>query len=217
MLNESDDFEHLVELTDRLAGWVRLVDLAPNDAQNRIVDDLSAASLQSIVEPQVYVTALGDFFEMLALENIAGLSGFVTNELELLPRSSKLLFAVRGQLIAFLALVLLDGHYPDRKSAIDARALLDAELTLSVDGLSQNLPFDLYEAVVNLCGSVALELARTASNAAALIQVETGVAVPVSKLVYQLYGDPERAGDLVARNGISTPLLMPLKFEALYE
>jgi prophage DNA circulation protein len=48
-----------------------------------------------------------------------------------------------------------------------------------------------------------------------LVRVETGVSMSAVRLAYDLYGDPARARELTARNGVATPVFMPVVFEAV--
>lgn len=58
-------------------------------------------------------------------------------------------------------------------------------------------------------------LSVTAANRAPLIRVETGISLPATALAYALYGQADRAGELVSRNRVATPAAMPVTFEAL--
>lgn len=103
---------------------------------------------------------------------------------------------------------------PDRQTAItlraDASEFFDAFLgVLSADDI------DLYNAGADLAGRVTDYLSRTILDRAPVVQVEANRTLPALWWAHRLYNDAGRTDDLVARNRVAHPLLMPTQFEAL--
>lgn len=127
--------------------------------------------------------------------------------------------AVVGPLSALALMVVrcfaaVRADYPSRQDAIAARTRIAAD----GDALYQHLApagADAVNFAASLVGATVLSLSRLAASRAPLVRVETNVSLPSSLLAWQLYGDPARSAELVQRNGVATPLAMPVTFEAL--
>lgn len=74
---------------------------------------------------------------------------------------------------------------------------------------------DMLGWLVALVGETVTQLSVTAANRAPLVRVATMLSLPSSLIAWQLYGDPTRAGELVDRNSVATPMVMPAEIEAL--
>lgn len=73
----------------------------------------------------------------------------------------------------------------------------------------------LYLAIEDLRGKVIAWLTRTINDLAPVITVESAIVRPSIALAWMLYGDPLRADELVARNGVRHPSFMPRTIVAL--
>ncbi len=104
--------------------------------------------------------------------------------------------------------------YPSRQDATAARARIAATADLLYPRLAAAGP-DAVNFLVRLAGQTVLSLSAIAASRAALVRVETNISLPSSLLAYDLYGDPGRAAELVGRNHVATPLVMPAIIEAV--
>lgn len=114
---------------------------------------------------------------------------------------------------AFLAEARSD--FPDRVSATQARARIDAALTQAYDRIAGALGAEVAEALASVARETAGHLAQVATALRPAVRVEAGRSAPSTALAWALYGDPQRAPDLLARARCGTPLFMPPRFEAL--
>lgn len=101
-----------------------------------------------------------------------------------------------------------------RKAARAARSnlLAVAERAYTVAG---EVGLDALSWLVDLIGTAARILSAIAADAAPVFEVRTGVSLPSTLVAWRLYGDPARAGDVIDTAGAATPLLMPVRFEAV--
>lgn len=104
--------------------------------------------------------------------------------------------------------------YPARQDATSARSALRDRADASYPAMSE-IGSDLLDWIVRLVGESVLHLSAVAATRAPVVRVETGVSLPSTLLAFDLYADPSRAGELVERNRLGTPLVMPTRFEAL--
>ncbi|WP_414901192.1 hypothetical protein [Rhizobium cremeum] len=74
---------------------------------------------------------------------------------------------------------------------------------------------DLYVWLSRLVDVSVRLVSDQAADAVPVVRVETGISLPSTVLAYQLYGDAARAESLVEVAGASTPMLMPVAFDAL--
>lgn len=116
-------------------------------------------------------------------------------------------------LVACFAVVRAD--YAARQDAQAARAALSARADAVIDDAGVAFGADLHAWLVRLAGETVVQISALAASRAPLVRVETGLSLPSSLLAYDLYGDPERGAELVARNRAATPLVMPIALEAL--
>lgn len=126
--------------------------------------------------------------------------------------------AARLARLAFVAAftdALLGATYASRSEAVVARRRLndfiDAEIAFAVD--SPNV--DLLVALQDMRAAAAAWLHELTISLAPVVIVSTARALPATLLAYKLYGDPTRAGELVARSGAPHPSFMPIRFDAL--
>lgn len=74
---------------------------------------------------------------------------------------------------------------------------------------------DLYGWLSNLVQISVRLISDIAADLVPVVWIETGISMPSTVLAYKLYGDASRAGGLVDIAGSSTPMLMPVGFDAL--
>lgn len=104
--------------------------------------------------------------------------------------------------------------YPARPDAVGARQRIAA----AADALYSELGVaghDAVDFISRLAGATVLSLSSIAASRAPLVRVETAVSLPSTLIAFDLYGDPSRAAELVARNKAATPMVMPGVIEAL--
>lgn len=105
--------------------------------------------------------------------------------------------------------------YPDRPAGVTARAdavmRFDAELEAAPGALYAGA----FVAIEELRGRVVDYLSRLINDLAPVIEVAAPRIMPSLYWAYRLYGDPLRAGELVARNAVKHPSFMPAEFAAL--
>lgn len=110
--------------------------------------------------------------------------------------------------------VARDETIADRAAGITLRAdiaeLFDAEIV----GLDMQHG-GLISAVQGLRNQAIDYLSRRILNLAPVITANANVSLPSLVWAWSLYGDPARAGELVARNKVDHPSFMPLMIEAL--
>ena len=119
--------------------------------------------------------------------------------------------ALLGQ--AFVAEAQSD--FVDRQSAVAARARVAAAMDGATDRIAAAAGQDVIALLTQVANTCSAHIATLAADLKPLIQVETFRSAPSSALAWELYGDPERGAELVARNRSMTPLFMPTKIVAL--
>lgn len=110
---------------------------------------------------------------------------------------------------------LLRRTYASRQDGVTARAeaatRFDAELR-TAPGADYAA---LYVAIQTLRGRVVEYLTRLIADLAPVVTVSAARRMPSLWWAYRLYADPQRAGELVGRNGVRHPGFMPEEFQAL--
>ncbi len=116
--------------------------------------------------------------------------------------------------VGAVALLVARDVYPARQDAAAARSMLaETSAPVLIDVGAFGAP--ALDWLSGLTGEVALALSRTDADRAPLVRVETGVSLSAIRAAYELYGDANRAGELIARNRVATAAYMPAAFEAL--
>ena len=105
--------------------------------------------------------------------------------------------------------------YPSRPDAQTARTVVSKLGDGLYGAVGATFGADALGWLASLVGETAQAVSRIAASRAPLVRVEVGVSLPSSLLAYDLYGDPRRGTELVARNRVGTPFVMPVAFEAL--
>jgi prophage DNA circulation protein len=103
--------------------------------------------------------------------------------------------------------------YTNRQDAIRARAKI-ASIANPVLPLCGALGPDAADALFDVWGKAADQLSNQIATLAPIVIIETPISMPSTILAYRLYGDPSRGAELVDRNKVGTPMLMPSIFEA---
>jgi prophage DNA circulation protein len=105
--------------------------------------------------------------------------------------------------------------YASRPDGVSARAdvaeIFAAEMSLCIGAATA----DLYVALANLRGVTCDYLTRLITDLAPVAIVEAPRSMPSLWWAWRLYGDPARAAEIVARNGVPHPSFIPARFEAL--
>ena len=104
--------------------------------------------------------------------------------------------------------------YAARPDGVTARGevaeIFDAELSNTFGAETAAL----YLAIDDLRGRVIEYLSSVINDLAPVVTVETARIMPSLYLAYRLYGDPTRAGEIVARNRVRHPSFVPRVFSA---
>lgn len=104
----------------------------------------------------------------------------------------------------------------DRREAIQARAdaaeVFAAELERLEPGPGAA---ELHRAIATLAGELAEYLSRRVADLAPVLTIEAQASMPSLWWANRLYGTPDRAGELRARNRATSGLFMPTTIEAL--
>lgn len=193
-------------MEEALAVIADLADRLLVDIEDRAIASRLAISAQS-----------GSATGVEALLSLARLVGEAADANEL---ASALDLASVGGVPAQLALFVADcfsaarRDYPTRQDAIAIRTRIAAKAD-SLYPLLSPAGAEAVAFVARLAGQVVISLSAVAASRASLVRVETGLSLSSAFMAWELYGDPQRAGELVRRNRVATPMLMPASFEAL--
>jgi hypothetical protein len=117
-------------------------------------------------------------------------------------------------MVGAAALVTARDEYPARQDAAAARAYLAAAAAPILAEVG-TFGAPVLDWLSGLTGEVALALSRADADRSPLVRAETGFSLSAIRAAYELYGDANRAGELIARNRIATAAFMPVAFEAL--
>ena len=119
-------------------------------------------------------------------------------------RRTALHHLVRGSAIAALGQATLDLPFDSRNAAIDALTrLINALDAYVLEATDAEL-----EVIADLRLSVTRHLLSVAATLPELTQYTVPVDAPALVIAYELYGDPRRGDELVARNRIQHPLFV---------
>ncbi|APH71451.1 DNA circularization N-terminal domain-containing protein [Aquibium oceanicum] len=122
--------------------------------------------------------------------------------------------AERLVMAAALSVAVVRVDYPSRRDAMQARERF-ARTVAPVIETAGDFSDEAFAWISGISGEAALALSRAAADKAPVVRVETNLSLPSTVLAYRLYGDATRAGELVERNGVRTPVFMPVVLEAL--
>lgn len=122
---------------------------------------------------------------------------------------------VEAALLAEVAVAVAEQAYGDRPTAQAAAGRLAALADDSLDRVAETGGEDIWRAASEAVRQALDYLGRGALDLKPVVLVEALRSLPSTVFAWRLYGDPERAEELVARNGVATPLFMPTQIEAL--
>jgi prophage DNA circulation protein len=122
---------------------------------------------------------------------------------------------VEAALLAEVAVAVAEQSYGDRPTAQAAAGRLAALADASLERVAEQGGEEIWRAASEAVRQGIDHLGRGALDLKPVVLVESMRSLPSTVLAWRLYGDPERAEELVARNGVTTSLFMPTSFEAL--
>ena len=94
------------------------------------------------------------------------------------------------------------------ESSTDALAVRDS-LVDRLDAAAETASDEVYFALTNLRAVLVRDIGARAADLARLMQYTPGATMPAIVLAYRLYGDAERADEIVARNRVRHPGFVP--------
>jgi prophage DNA circulation protein len=122
---------------------------------------------------------------------------------------------VEAAVLAEVAVAVAERSYGDRRSAQAASRRLSALADASLERVAEYGVEQIWGAASDAVRQAIDYLGRGALDLKPVVLVETMRSIPSTVLAWRLYGDPERAEELIDRNGVTTPLFMPTSLEAL--
>lgn len=122
---------------------------------------------------------------------------------------------IRLSALTAWAEALLRREYKSRVDGVHARGELVARFERELNDTRGAVDAELYLAIDDLRARIIEYLSRMIADLAPVMTVESGVRLPSLAWAWRLYADPNRGGELVARNHVSHPGMMPLVFQAL--
>lgn len=105
--------------------------------------------------------------------------------------------------------------FTDRQSADAARTRIRTSFDAAADRIAAALGQPTLILLDTAARQTSATLVTEAASLKPVIKVTAMASFPAAALAWSLWGDPERAGELLARNRIGTPFFMPASFEAL--
>ncbi|MEP9378383.1 hypothetical protein ABLE91_16830 [Aquabacter sp. CN5-332] len=176
-------------------------------------DDLALAQVRSLAAGGVGAPAAEAYLELCRLvgESAQDSAGLLA-ALDDMPLP-QVIDRIGALVVACFAAVRAD--YPARPDAQAARAALSARGDGVIDQAGAAYGAEVFGWLNRLVGEAVVQVSQIAATRAPLVRVETGLSLPSSLIAYDLYGDPSRGADLVARNRTGTPMAMPVVLEAL--
>lgn len=170
-----------------------------------ILSDITASA-----EPQ---SALSAFIEISDFQTIdeVDISRSLTKQQDYINQRA-LSHAFKQSIIANLATIITQAPLETRQQAVYYRALLS-------DLLDDEYPYmgaETYNALTDLTNETATYLTENMAILAPIVTIEGHTKfMPATWWSYRLYGNIDKAEDLIKRNNIADPDFMPLSFEAV--
>ncbi len=202
---------------DRVAICAWLADLATV----LVLDEDDAADFRTRVDAAPALDASGFAAECLSLMRVIGESVSLPAEFDSLKAGvfahSETVDAGSILLAAGLALAGARVSWISRPQARSGRERVSSagDAALAVVSTIGADAADLYGWLSNLVQISVRLISDIAADLVPVVWIETGISMPSTVLAYKLYGDASRAGGLVDIAGSSTPMLMPVGFDAL--
>lgn len=179
------------------------------------LDGLDETAAGAVDAPADFALALCEAWRLTAQHAGAGeVFDFAIAELSAARADTPVRPAERAAMLGALSIAAVRRAYQTRSDAAAARARLAELATPVLAELSASFGADAFAALAGLTGEAALDISRSAADRAPLVRVESGVSLPATVLAHALYGDATRAGEIVTRNRVATPCMMPVAFEA---
>lgn len=159
--------------------------------------------------------ALLEAWRALALEGDAATLPGLCEEALARPVESAAGWLSRAAICAAYSIAILRPDHASRQDARAARERFAAAVRPTLEGAGAQLGAEIAAWLSGITGEAARELTRLAATLASVVRVETAISLSAVRAAYELYGDANRAAELVDRNRAATPALMPTAFEAL--
>ena len=105
--------------------------------------------------------------------------------------------------------------FADRRAAAAARIRIRDAYVGASDRVAALLGQSALIVLDTAAREASAHLVQEAASLRPVILVQAGRSFPAAALAWSLYGDPERAGELMARNAVGTPFHMAASIEAL--
>lgn len=118
-------------------------------------------------------------------------------------------------LVVAAALAVTRQDYPSRQDAQSNRTWIGLVADAEYQTVGETFGPDVLAWLSGIVGEATVVLSRIAADRSPVARIEAGMSLPSGRLAYDLYQDPTRAIELVERNAIMTPHLMPIAFEAI--
>lgn len=113
------------------------------------------------------------------------------------------------------AVALSQGLFSDRASALNAKSKIADAAGDALERIASACGREIWEAVSAAIQHASDHLVARSLDLRPIVLVSTPLPMPATVLAWALYGDPQRADELVDRNRAPTPAFMPTRFEAL--
>ncbi|WP_315728750.1 DNA circularization N-terminal domain-containing protein [Bradyrhizobium sp. SZCCHNS2015] len=189
---------------------------APGDAAVSIAADLVAATraLAAGMTPATAQAAMLDQVAAFTVDDTAAAPISINAASAAANEAASYRVARLAALTAW-AEAMLRAAYPDRPAGVTARGQVAERFEVEQFNTFGADDAALYVAMEDLRGRVIDYFTRLINDLSPVIAVETAISLPSLALAWSLYADPARADELVARNRVRHPSLMPKQFEAL--
>ena len=123
--------------------------------------------------------------------------------------------AVRRMAVVNLAMLAAEIDHEDRRSAMNMRATV-SELMQREISMARG-DHEVVGYLQSLRGKASDAIRQKMASITGVVEVETSQSASARVHAYRLYGDARRAGEIVARNRLRGPSMVPRIFEALAE
>lgn len=188
---------------------------APAKLVSNACDALANIAPIGIDQPLAYGVALAGAWRAIALNNDPiELRAALATELRIAPLTPAGL-AERSAMCGALAVTVVRRTYRARQDARAAREELGRVCDATLATVGPLLGDAVFAWLSQTTGDAAEALSATAASRAPLVRAETQLSLSAIAAAYQLYGDANRAQELVDRNRCATAAFMPISFEAL--
>jgi prophage DNA circulation protein len=113
------------------------------------------------------------------------------------------------------AIALSQGSFTDRQSALVAKQALTNNVGDALERVAATAGEEVWAAVSSAIEMAAGYLVDRSLDLRPVVRITAPMSLPATGAAWALYGDPQRADDLLDRNRVGTPAFMPISFEAL--